>query len=363
MKSVYFALGLAALVQSQGLDFDAIDAAPAPETTTVPIGAGSTTVAYDSATAAASAAAEITASPIVADVKVKRSMKNRLPFAKRDGNCAIQPAGAGPVPDPDTPDAFLADTDFSSAAQSAVTPSGFVQSFSNLEGSNSAYAYMGYTALDSYDAGVCASKCKAINGCNAFNIYFERDPTLDPGSNCPNPASTTVIKCVFWGGPVYSTNANNKGQWRSSFEVVIAGSNGYNSAGPFASPAGYTGTFLGQSAINAPLCPSGSDSYLGVKIFSSGPFDPSLCAAACSAQSDYNRAYPAADGSFKTCQFYNTYMLIKNGGSGQQICALYSNTWDASYATNVGQYRGSDHYTIEFSVTGSNSTDAATCSA
>ncbi|ETS87155.1 hypothetical protein PFICI_00983 [Pestalotiopsis fici W106-1] len=362
MKSAIFALGFAALARAQSLDFDVIDSAPVPETTTVPIGAGSTTVAYNSATAAASAAAEITASPIVDDVKMRRDMKNRLAFDKRDGNCAVQPVGYGPVPDPDTPDAFLADTDFSTAAQSATTPSGFVQSFSNLQGSNSAYAYMGYTALKSYDAATCASKCKAISGCNAFNIYFERDPSLDPGSACPNPASTTVIKCVFWGGPVYSTNAKNTGQWRSSFEVVIAGSNGYNSVGPFASPTGYTGTYIGQKAINAPLCPSGSDSYLGVKAFTSGPFDPSLCAAACSAQSDYNRAHPASDGTYKTCQFYNTYMLIKNGGTGQQLCAMYANSWDASYATNNGQYRGSDHYTIEFSVTGSNSSTPATCS-
>ncbi|KAK6088256.1 hypothetical protein SCUP234_00744 [Seiridium cupressi] len=361
MKSFFVTLGLAAIAQSQSFDFDVIDAAPVPTTTTAPIGAGESIVLYNSATAIASAAADVFTSPVSA----KRSVKNRLPDGKRDGSCSVQPAGAGPVPDPDTADAFLADSDLSSAANNAQTPAGFVQTFQDLQGSNSAYAYMGYTALSSYSAQTCADKCKAIAGCNAFNIYFERDPSLDPGSNCPNPPSTTVIKCVFWGGPVYSTNANNRGQWRNDFEVVIAGSNGYNTAGPFTSPTGYTGTFLNEAAINAP---TECNSYMGLKVFASGPFDPALCAAACTAQSDYNRAHPNSDGSFQTCQFYNTYMLIKNGGSGQQICSLvmltsppqYSSSWDTSYATNTGQYRGSDHYTIEFSVSGSNSTNPGT---
>lgn len=174
MRSFFSTLGLVALAHSQGFDFDAIDAAPTPATTTPPIGAGATTVVYNSATAIASAAAEISANPVVA----KRLVKNRLPFGKRDGSCSVQPAGAGPVPAPDTSNAFLADSDFSSAANSAQTPSGFVQQFQNLQGSNSAYAYMGYTALDSYNAQACADKCKAISGCNAFNVYFERDPSL-----------------------------------------------------------------------------------------------------------------------------------------------------------------------------------------
>ena len=46
---------------------------------------------------------------------------------------------------------------------------------------------MGYTTLDTYDVPTCAAKCSAINGCMSFNIYFERDPSLDPGANCPNP--------------------------------------------------------------------------------------------------------------------------------------------------------------------------------
>lgn len=67
---------------------------------------------------------------------------------------------------------------------------------------------MGFTTLQTYDVQGCANQCSAINGCASFNIYFERDPTVDPGQNCPNPPSTTTIKCVFWGGPVNAGNAN-----------------------------------------------------------------------------------------------------------------------------------------------------------
>lgn len=67
-----------------------------------------------------------------------------------------------------------------------------------------------------------------------------------------NPRSVTMIKCVFWGGPVNAGNANNYGQYRNQFQVLIAGSNGYvnNTIVP---PPGYgTAVDLGTSAINAP---------------------------------------------------------------------------------------------------------------
>lgn len=55
---------------------------------------------------------------------------------------------------------------------------------------------MGYTLLDSYDTIGCANKCNAIYGCQAFNVYYERDPSEAPDVNsCPNPPSTTYIKC------------------------------------------------------------------------------------------------------------------------------------------------------------------------
>ena len=170
-----------------------------------------------------------------------------------------------------------------------------------------------------------------------------------------------MIKCVFWGGPVSSSNANNYGQYRQNFQVVIAGSNGYVNK-TLATPIGYNpAVYLGNAAINAPYDSQGYNTYMGSKIFTAGPFNASLCADYCSSQNTYNTAHPPTDGSpVQTCQFFNTYILYINTTSNTQgqYCAIYSEAWDSSYATNTGQYRGSDHYMIEYSYTFTNSSSA-----
>lgn len=193
-----------------------------------------------------------------------------------------------------------------------------------------------------------------------MNVYFERDPSVDPDTtNCPNPSSVTMIKCVFWGGPVTTANANNVGQYRANFQVIIAGSNGYVNQ-TLATPPGYSGpTYLGAAAINAPYDSQGYNTYMGAKIFTSGPFNASLCADFCTAQNKYNLAHPAGNGSpVQTCQFFNTYILYNNTASHSlgQYCAIYSEAWSSSYATNVGQYQGSNHLMIDYSYSFANTT-------
>lgn len=246
--------------------------------------------------------------------------------------CEPQPAGHGPVPSPDSPSAFVALSAFSTAANNAPTPAGYHKTFTDLKASCNSYGYLGYTALESYDTNACATRCEATQGCAGFNIYFERDPTVDPGNGCPNPPSTTVIKCAFWTGDVSAALAVNKGQYRDQFQVVIAGSNGYMKSDiPFV--PGYTGTYLGNAAINAPLC-NGKDTYMGFKQFTTNILDPALCAAACNSQNEYNLAHPPATGEPMICRFFNVYMLDKNGSRQGQICAMYTTKWDNSYATN-----------------------------
>lgn len=182
---------------------------------------------------------------------------------------------------------------------------------------------MGFMTMSTYDSAACAAKCNTINGCMAVNIYFERDPSVDPGtgsSGCANPASVVYVKCTLWGGPVNAGNANNYGQIRNQFQIAIAGSNGYvNNA--IVVPSGYgTALQLGTSAIDAPYdylsCffdiqltknnrydSYGYNTFMGAQLFSNGPFNASLCALACTAQSKYNIAHPPADGSpVQTCQ-------------------------------------------------------------
>jgi hypothetical protein len=101
---------------------------------------------------------------------------------------------------------------------------------------------------------------------------------------------------------------------------------------------------LGEASINAPRDCQNTDTYMGYKLFENTPFDTALCAAACSAQTAYNVAHPPQTGAVRKCNYWNTYLLNKNGIAQGQFCAMYTEKWAASYATNVGQWRGNDQY-------------------
>ncbi|KAG9739718.1 hypothetical protein KCU73_g9405, partial [Aureobasidium melanogenum] len=90
----------------------------------------------------------------------------------------------------------------------------------------------------------------------------------------------------------------------------------YNTA-----PGGYSSIVVSSSvALSAPLNCNGADTFIESKLFTSGPFDETLCAAACTAQSAYNLKHPPSSGFPKLCQFYNTYVLLKDGVSQGQYC-------------------------------------------
>lgn len=149
--------------------------------------------------------------------------------AKRQAaTCYPQPTGISHRTSPDDAASFRKDTYYANAAQSAQTPIGFNAVFTNTGASPNADQYLGYTLMDTYDVQTCANKCNAITGCKSFNVYFERDPSVDPNdASCDNPASVTNIKCVWWGSTISTQNNVNTGQFRGKFEVAIAGSNGY----------------------------------------------------------------------------------------------------------------------------------------
>lgn len=177
---------------------------------------------------------------------------------------------------------------------------------------------------------------------------MERDPSVNPGPACQDPEAVANIKCSFWGGPVYTDTANNNGQWREKFEVAIAGSNGYSSLKTQAAE-GYKMVELKNSAINSPLDCNNQGSYMGYKLFVEGAFDAKLCATACKETNKWALEHPPATGKPQLCRFFNTYILLKNGVSQGQYCSMYSQEWAPSFATNDGQWRGDDHYTIQYS--------------
>lgn len=115
-------------------------------------------------------------------------------------------------------------------AKNAPTPDGYALVFNSLSASLQASDYMGLYTLTSYDTLTCASNCDQVSGCSAFNVYLERDPTMNVNAElCPNPPSTTNYKCTLWGAPVSSEEATNAGQGQELFQIVIAGSNGWSS--------------------------------------------------------------------------------------------------------------------------------------
>lgn len=89
-------IGLALSVPTpQLVDLVAIEASPAPDLVSAPLDVSQDTPPDIPAASIA---------PITTAVTRKRDVD----IDKRDGNCAVQPTGSGPVPTPDTVDAFTA---------------------------------------------------------------------------------------------------------------------------------------------------------------------------------------------------------------------------------------------------------------
>lgn len=170
------------------------------------------------------------------------------------------------------------------------------------------------------------------------------DPTAANITNVNVTAIITDIIADIYDDPTLSTR--DAVLWQRTPPVnpviTVVTSQGYNA--PFS---------LGNAAINAPLDCNGVNTYMGSKLFTTD-FNTDYCAVACSATSAYSLRHPPSVGLPRTCQFFNTYAMYQNGNYQGQYCAMYTESWDSSYATNTGQYSGSDHYTIQNSYISSN---------
>ncbi|KAL8738547.1 MAG: hypothetical protein Q9190_007986 [Brigantiaea leucoxantha] len=339
MRSACLLAALAGLAYAapapQNMNFDEIDSSDPPAVVGPPPEAVTQPITYDADKEKAAAAASVTED---------LSSPSKRSLSKRGVNdpCAPQPDGYGPKPAVDTVAAFSSFQTFTDTATNAATPQGYQRSFVNLKASVNANSYMGLYTLQTYDTIKCQQLCDAADLCTAFNIYFERDPTVNPADACKNPASFTNIKCTLWGSGVTTEAAVNKGQYRRDFQVVIAGSNGYTKNNPPNSQPGFDGPTEFGGAINAP------GNYIGQKFFP-GVYDAGLCAGACQATTAYDHRHPRSDGTYDACQFFNVYQLSKNNVPQGTYCSLYTKSWGKQYSTNYGQYRGSDYYSVSSS--------------
>jgi hypothetical protein len=124
--------------------------------------------------------------------------------------------------------AFLENSDFSVSALNAPVPSGYTPAYTNERASSISDNYLMHSELQDYGTTNCSKQCDRTTGCEAFNIYFERSPTLNLGLKCKTSLSSTIIKCVLWGSKLNGLDATNRGHTQWDFGVVIAGSNAYN---------------------------------------------------------------------------------------------------------------------------------------
>ncbi|KAI9647840.1 hypothetical protein NHQ30_004228 [Ciborinia camelliae] len=357
IASTFAALAIANPVP-QKIDLAAIDALPKASLSAAPVNVYSQAVyVKPSAAATSEGAAKVTALAVPTGAAGKRDVFKR--------SCEAQPAGKGPNTVPDTSDAFLASPQYKAISSAAVTPRGYTLAFSGLQGSSQTTSYLGYKTMDSYDTVNCAAYCDEQEGCIAFNIYLERDPTVDPAASCPNPPSTINYKCVKWGVQISDKTATNIGQWRNDFHVVISGSNGYNKGVSPPAADGYNGPVALGGAINAPVDPiTKADTYMGYKFFS---FDDVqtfangvvACTTACTSQNKYNVAHPPSTGNPAICNQVVVYVLSENKNPQGIYCSMYTEEWASNYATNYGQYRGADYWSVSQAYTYTNATYAA----
>ncbi|KAK0636225.1 hypothetical protein B0T17DRAFT_503701 [Bombardia bombarda] len=254
----------------------------------------------------------------------------------------------------DTPEAFQANTAFSDAAvagaSAASVPAGYavVPGYENLKAAAQDPSYLTYVSskLTSYSPAQCGALCDALSGCSSFTIFYERVPLVVSSTtqvpdkdSCPGlttSPSATLIKCAFYGMPLIASTATNVGQFQGKFKVVYAGVTAFTkSSAP--SVDGYEGPVsFGNASINAPA-PVIDHGYLRVQTFGTNvPYDPSLCAASCAAQTTYNANHGTFNG--QACIFFNAYILYKNGENGVFTCAYYGTPYGVAYAKNKGQF-------------------------
>ncbi|CAO1633829.1 unnamed protein product [Sympodiomycopsis kandeliae] len=361
-------LAVTALAAPRPQDYDFADLLsdePAVTEIVIPASATAATVVLNptSASAAVAAAATEIAQDLKDQVVADGGISRR---GTVNPNCATVSTGTGPIPNPDTTDAFVAANNglLAGATDSTPVPSGYTKVYSGALGQLPAYGWYALKTLSTYDVQACANYCSGFTACSAFNIFYEHLPQQDPVCN-PDTPSVTQIKCVAHGwNPTSITQATNKGQWRGKFLTATAGGAAYVQTYSSA-PAitGYTAPHTlanGKCAINAPLDPDNVgvdgkniDTYMGTHLFTNTPFDPSLCTKLCQDTTTYDsKNIPkAANGLYKSCNYVNVFMINKNSAAQGMQCSMYSRDWSAEQdqlAVNCGytDTRWNDKYTI-----------------
>ncbi|KAF1955965.1 hypothetical protein CC80DRAFT_563852 [Byssothecium circinans] len=283
-------------------------------------------------------------------------------LAKKNDACVKEATNSGAlVPGNGTVEAYTNLTGpLIVAAKSGVTPVGYQRAYSKSIGAAVQIAsYLTYFIINNpaYDTRQCAERCDANKDCKAFNVYFARDPKYEPNENsgCDDLTPITNVKCALFSDKLVRKDATNKeqsdGPAGTGFVRVAVGSSAYNKLANSNSNSnsntititrpGNTNqiaTFTQTRDLKDKAILAQDNSYLGYRTFADHETALQGCAQAC------------VDASSSGCITFDSYVLLKNGRSEGNQCALYSKSQKDNTATNAGYQAGNDRYTIQESV-------------
>ncbi|KAF2155843.1 hypothetical protein K461DRAFT_318512 [Myriangium duriaei CBS 260.36] len=301
-------------------------------TTTTTKKATTTTTTSKKGAAASSPAKKVARAPV--PNLVERQAASSVP-------CATQSSLYTGLPVPNTATGFLTDTVMSGIAANAVTPPGYSQVFNSLNGSANGIGWYRLQMMATYDVAGCAAICNSDNNCNSFNIYFERDPLLDPGTTCPNPDALVTVRCVMWTQYVSAYITRNYGQWRNSFVTLITGSNGYWQDNVPTAVAGFNTPVSLPGLVNVNTL-NGVNPLVGTAFYT-GSYNASLCTNLCTQTTASNRAAALAKnwGLYQSCNFVDAAQVSIQGTIYGTYCSMYT-TGDvaAGAVQNNATYNG-----------------------
>ncbi|KAK1835383.1 hypothetical protein QBC39DRAFT_250288 [Podospora conica] len=259
-------------------------------------------------------------------------------------SCSTRPHNGPLITNPDTVEKFKEYAGAVAKVANPIVPLGykFVDGFIGLEAAAIHPSYMASLGPEGYKPEQCAEACNLIEGCQSFNIFFERVPLIvDPITLAPNPSvcpgkpdspSATLIRCAFYTDVIQPGDATNLGQFFGEFPAVIAGSSAFQRWSGDGNSTGLRG-FLGPVDFGNQAIEATGPDYLRHEQFGNPSptpeFNPFLCAVSCASQ-------VTTDG-LPHCVFFNAYIEHINFANAVFVCAYYSKDHSKDQATNKGQ--------------------------
>ncbi|KAH6668722.1 hypothetical protein B0J14DRAFT_674191 [Halenospora varia] len=218
---------------------------------------------------------------------------------------------------PDTVAAFYAYAPFHQEAQAAKAPSGYASTFVDLTPSISANIYLSLTTLQTYDVSGCSTLCNNKDLFTGFNIFVERDPSLNSSDNCPQSQTTNARSGAPASTPLPLPTTNKTGKTNNTTPATCPG---------WQPPKKRGGD--GSKAHNHPSTCIGTHFY-------PGPYNPLLCAN--------------FEQFVALCKFLNSYMVKKNGKPLGTYCGIYAQSYQPGGASYQPGWQGADWWDVESS--------------